>query len=341
MQTNARLVARADGDTVISVDYVNSLGRDLNIRPRVNQRIPGSRRSARVSALLPTPLNPNTNANRPAVSRGKSEYNALILGVRRRLSNGVDFTASLHAAEGAEHHRQRGRRAEHREHPGPEQPVRRSACSSGRTPTTDARHCINLSARRSSCRGASASRRSSSIRSALPVTWSTAATSTSTATPPTSRRRRIAVDAFDADTGVDRRSRRSAPARRSTAAAAARSRRLNLRVSKVVPPRRPRARRGDRRGLQPVQRHQPERLPRPRVDRAGAPAPPDPTLLQPTTLLRRLPSSGTARRPARVPVHVLSVSRSTAASRQERREGGNPLAFFVVPRGRQRCPDAG
>ena len=32
---------------------------------------------------------------------------------------------------------------------------------------------------------------------------------------------------------------------------------------------------------------------------------PDPTLLQPTTLLRRLPSSGTARRSARTSVHVL------------------------------------
>ena len=41
MQTNAGWSHELTRDTVVSVDYVNSLGRDLNFRPRVNQRIPG------------------------------------------------------------------------------------------------------------------------------------------------------------------------------------------------------------------------------------------------------------------------------------------------------------
>ena len=79
-------------DTVVSADVIYSLGRDLNTRPRVNQRILGST-VRRISALLPTALNPNTNANRPALSVGKAEYKALILGLHRRLSKGVEFMA--------------------------------------------------------------------------------------------------------------------------------------------------------------------------------------------------------------------------------------------------------
>ena len=82
-------------DTVLSVDFVDSLGRDLNMRPRVNQRIPGSLSNPRIiSNAIGTNLNPNTNSNRPALSVGKSNYDAAIFAVRRRLSHGVDFTAS-------------------------------------------------------------------------------------------------------------------------------------------------------------------------------------------------------------------------------------------------------
>jgi hypothetical protein len=59
----------------------------------VNQRITGSTTRI-ISALLPTALNPNANSNRPAASVGKSNYDALIFAVRRRLSKGVDFTGS-------------------------------------------------------------------------------------------------------------------------------------------------------------------------------------------------------------------------------------------------------
>ena len=78
MQSNVGWSHELTSDMVFSVDYVNSLGRDLNFRPRVNQRIPGSLSNPRrLAAIIPT-LNPNTNANRPTVSRGESEYNALI-----------------------------------------------------------------------------------------------------------------------------------------------------------------------------------------------------------------------------------------------------------------------
>jgi hypothetical protein len=91
-QTNAGWSHQLSSDTVVSADFVYSLGRDLNMRPRVNQRIIGST-IRRISALLPTALNPNTNANRPAVSVGRAEYEALIVGLHRRLSKGVEFMA--------------------------------------------------------------------------------------------------------------------------------------------------------------------------------------------------------------------------------------------------------
>ena len=97
MQSNAGWSHELNSDTVFAVDYVNSLGRDLNLRPRVNQRIPGSPAALnlrRVSVLLPSPLNPNVTGTRPTVSRGESQYNALILSVRRRLSHGFDFQAN-------------------------------------------------------------------------------------------------------------------------------------------------------------------------------------------------------------------------------------------------------
>src|SRR5205085_9826942 len=86
-------------NTVVSVDYVNSLGRDLNYKPRLNQFIPGTK-TRRISALLSTPLNPNTSQNRPAVSRGRSEYNALIVSGRRRFSNGYHSLASYTLSKG-------------------------------------------------------------------------------------------------------------------------------------------------------------------------------------------------------------------------------------------------
>jgi outer membrane receptor protein involved in Fe transport len=98
-QSNAGYSRELMGNTVISVDYVNSIGRDLNYRPRVNQRIGGGSTLRRLAVLVPG-LSPNTNGNRPTVSRGKSEYNALIMSIRRRLSHGVDFTAAYTLQKG-------------------------------------------------------------------------------------------------------------------------------------------------------------------------------------------------------------------------------------------------
>ncbi len=99
LQTNAGWSHELTLSTVVSVDVVNSLGRDLNYRPRLNQRMPGTT-TRRLSALIPGGLSPNTSSNRPALSRGKSEYNALILSVRRRMSRGIDFTTSYTLSRG-------------------------------------------------------------------------------------------------------------------------------------------------------------------------------------------------------------------------------------------------
>jgi hypothetical protein len=97
MQSNAGWSHELTSNTAFSVDYVNSLGRDLNERPRLNQRIPGSVAALnlrRVSVLLPSALNPNVTGTRPTLSVGKSTYNAMILSVHRRMSHGFDFQAN-------------------------------------------------------------------------------------------------------------------------------------------------------------------------------------------------------------------------------------------------------
>jgi Carboxypeptidase regulatory-like domain/TonB dependent receptor-like, beta-barrel len=77
-------------NTVVTVDYVRIDGRDLNIRPRLNTINPAT--GVRYLAFLN--LVPNVATTRPAVSRGKSQYDGLILGLKRRMSAGVDVTAT-------------------------------------------------------------------------------------------------------------------------------------------------------------------------------------------------------------------------------------------------------
>jgi hypothetical protein len=93
LQSNVGWSHELTSNTMVSVDFVNSLGRDLNYKPRLNQRIPNTR-TQRISALLPTALSPNTSSDRPALSRGRSQYNALIFSGRRRFTRGFDFAAS-------------------------------------------------------------------------------------------------------------------------------------------------------------------------------------------------------------------------------------------------------
>ena len=80
-----------------NVDFVRNDGRDLNVRPRINTRPVGQPAAARRLAFLD--LQPNAAGTRPAVSRGKSEYTALIMGFKRRMSNGFDFSATYTLAE--------------------------------------------------------------------------------------------------------------------------------------------------------------------------------------------------------------------------------------------------
>lgn len=80
--------------TVVSGDYVHIDGKKLNLRAQLNVRPNGGpRRFADLS------LSPNTAGLRPAVSRGKSRYDALILALRRRMTRDVDFTVSYTLAK--------------------------------------------------------------------------------------------------------------------------------------------------------------------------------------------------------------------------------------------------
>jgi hypothetical protein len=80
---------------VVSVDYVNNQGRDLNTRPRINVRTDpeGPRR------LEFLDLQPNALGTRAASSFGSSGYQAMIVGFKRRMTNGIDFSASYTLAK--------------------------------------------------------------------------------------------------------------------------------------------------------------------------------------------------------------------------------------------------
>jgi hypothetical protein len=84
-------------NTVFSADFVRADGRDLNARPRINTRPLGNLSAPRRLAF--TGLTPNAIGTRPAVSLGKSEYTAAIFGVKRRMTNGIDFTATYTLAD--------------------------------------------------------------------------------------------------------------------------------------------------------------------------------------------------------------------------------------------------
>jgi len=82
---------------VVNADFVRNDGRDLNVRPRINTRPVGQPSAPRRLAFLS--LQPNAAGTRPAISRGRSEYTALIVGLKRRMTRGLDFTVSYTLAE--------------------------------------------------------------------------------------------------------------------------------------------------------------------------------------------------------------------------------------------------
>jgi hypothetical protein len=89
-QTSIGFSQEVFGNSVITVDYVNNQGRDLNTRPRINVYMPGT--TTRRLAFLG--LQPNGIGTRAASSFGRSEYQGLITGFKRRMSRGIEFTAT-------------------------------------------------------------------------------------------------------------------------------------------------------------------------------------------------------------------------------------------------------
>ncbi len=87
------------GSTVFTADFVRADGRNLNSRPRINVYIPGTR--TRRLAFLG--LTPNSISTRPGMSQGESEYTAGVFGIKRRMTNGIDFTATYTLAKAKSH----------------------------------------------------------------------------------------------------------------------------------------------------------------------------------------------------------------------------------------------
>jgi hypothetical protein len=85
-------------NTVVTADFVRADGRDLNSRPRLNVRPLGQLSAPRVLAF--TGLTPNAIGTRPAISQGTSEYTAGIFGFKRRMTRGIDLTATYTLAQG-------------------------------------------------------------------------------------------------------------------------------------------------------------------------------------------------------------------------------------------------
>lgn len=78
---------RLDAATVVDIDYMHSEGRDLGWRIQLNQHNPGS--SSRQFADLPlSPANVTID-----ISDGKSRYDGINFGVRRRMNRGLQFSA--------------------------------------------------------------------------------------------------------------------------------------------------------------------------------------------------------------------------------------------------------
>ncbi len=97
LQTAAGWSHQLNASTVVTLDFVRADGRDLNTRPRLNTRPVGAPAAPRRLAFVG--LNPNAPGTRPALSRAKSKYTAGMFGIKRRMTNGIDFTATYTLAE--------------------------------------------------------------------------------------------------------------------------------------------------------------------------------------------------------------------------------------------------
>jgi carboxypeptidase family protein len=94
-QTSAGWSHQLTPSTVVDVDYVNVKGHDLGVRWALNTRVNGGAR--RYADLPLNPANPTMN-----MSIGRSEYNGVNFGIRRRMDHGVQLNAwySLSKATG-------------------------------------------------------------------------------------------------------------------------------------------------------------------------------------------------------------------------------------------------
>ena len=92
-QTSIGWARELDPATAVTIDYVRVDGRDLNLRLRPNAIVGGRR------YLGDLPIQPNSISFRTALSKGTSQYDALVAGVRRRLSGRLDLNASYTLAK--------------------------------------------------------------------------------------------------------------------------------------------------------------------------------------------------------------------------------------------------
>jgi hypothetical protein len=87
-QTNLGVAHQLTDSSSVSADYVRVEGRDLNMRIRPNVQVDGR------AFLAGIPIAPSNVNFRTAISQGSSQYDALILALRRRMSAGIDLNAS-------------------------------------------------------------------------------------------------------------------------------------------------------------------------------------------------------------------------------------------------------
>jgi hypothetical protein len=90
-QTNVGWSHQVASSTVITADYVRVDGRDLNVRLRPYVMI---NKQLLLAGVAPVVLSPQSTTFRTAVSKASSRYDGLILALHRRMSKGVDATAS-------------------------------------------------------------------------------------------------------------------------------------------------------------------------------------------------------------------------------------------------------
>ena len=88
VQSNLGWSHELGATTSFSADYVRVTGHDLHVRLRPNVLVNGRR------ALADLAIQPNAFSFRTAISEGESQYDALTLALRRRMSRGVDVNGS-------------------------------------------------------------------------------------------------------------------------------------------------------------------------------------------------------------------------------------------------------